>query len=162
VEYGAEFERRQFELYEARRLSAETHANAVVAAALAVAAFVLADYGRKAHPALGWLVAALLGVAWTFVLANVARVVSWTTPRWRGGAKVLPEGRRSDVVSRTLAAIRDLDPADTLPRRQGALAHWHARAISAWQLGELKRRWLDRSLWGLAGPLAYFAARLAS
>jgi hypothetical protein len=80
LEYDAEFERRQFALYEARRLAAETHANAVVAAALAIAAFVLSDYSRKPHPATPWLIVALVGVGSTLVLANLARVLSWTTP----------------------------------------------------------------------------------
>jgi hypothetical protein len=162
LEYRAEFERRQFELYEGRRLSAETHANAVIAAALAVAAFVLSDYSRKAHPGLGWLLAALIGIAWTIALANLARVVSWTTPRWRGGSKAAPEGLPSDIVWRTLSAIRELDVAEGAVLRKGVLGHWEARARSAWKLGDMKRRRLDVSLWGLLGPLAYFAARLAS
>jgi hypothetical protein len=69
----AEFERQQFALYDTRRLSAETHANAVIAAAIAVAAFVLADYGRQPHAHPVWLVVALLDInANTFATATNA------------------------------------------------------------------------------------------
>jgi len=163
IAYGAEFERQQFELYEARRLAAETHANAVVAAALAIAAFVLSDYDRRSQPGVPWLIAALVGVAWTLAFANLARVVSWKTPRWRGGPdSSSPSEKPSDVVARTLTATRDADIADPIGWHRAALMHWQARAKSAWHLGDMKRRRLDIALWGLLGPLAYFAARLAT
>lgn len=162
-EYRAEFERQQFTLYDARRLSAETHANAVIAAALAVAAFVLADYGRKPYPHLAWLLVALLGLTWAIAWANLARVVSWTTAWWQGGTKLAPPQRLpSDIVGQTLSAIRGLDDADQIVLRQSVLEHWRARAESAWRLGQLKDRRLGWSLWGFVGPLVYFAARLAS
>ena len=41
LESRSEFERHQFQLYETRRLAVETHANAVAAAALVVAAVVV-------------------------------------------------------------------------------------------------------------------------
>ena len=163
LEYRAEFERQQFALYDTRRLAAETHANAVIAAALAVAAFVLADYSRHAHPDVGWLVVALLGLIWAFVMANLARVVSWKTPRWRGRAKrKAGEKRPSDIVDKTLEVVRDSGDADRIVLRQRMLEHWSARADSAWRLGKLKDRQLRWALWGFLGPLAYFTARLLS
>lgn len=163
LEYRTEFERQQFALYDTRRLAAETHANAVIAAALAVAAFVLADYARRPHPDLGWLVFALSGLAWALVVANLTRVVSWNTPRWLGGAKrVAGEGRPSDIVKQTLCVVRDSRDAEPIALRQRMLAHWRARADSAWRLGELKDSRLGWSLLGFVGPLAYFAARLVS
>jgi hypothetical protein len=162
LEYRAEFERQQFALYDTRRLSAETHANAVIAAAIAVAAFVLADYGRQPHAHLVWLLVALLGITWAIAMASLARVVSWTTPRWRGGAKLAPSERLpSNIVGQTLSAVRGLNDADRNALRERIVEHWRARAESAWRLGQLKDRRLGLSLWGFAGPLAYFAARLA-
>jgi HPt (histidine-containing phosphotransfer) domain-containing protein len=159
LEYLAEFERQQFLLYDARRLAAETHSNAVVAAAVTVAALVLSDFSRQDHPRVGWLIAALVALLWTLLLANLARVVSWNTPRWRGGAKV--EGKRpSDEVRDTLAAVRNERAENSLRKR--AVEHWHARAISAYELGTMKDRRLRLALSGFAAPLAYFAARLIS
>ena len=118
LEYRAEFERQQFELYEARRLAEETHASAVMAAAVAVAAFVLAGYGRKSHPGLGWLVVALVGLLWAFALATNARVVSWETPRWRGGIELTPVRSmlraisKSDRVKSTVDAVHSFFAKD--------------------------------------------------
>ena len=78
LEYLAEFERHQFDLYDTRRLAEETHANAVIAAALTVTALVLADYGGNRTSVI-WLVIALLGLLWAFAWAMNARVVSWYT-----------------------------------------------------------------------------------
>jgi hypothetical protein len=158
LEYCAEFERHQFALYDTRRLSAETHANAVAAAALAVAAFVFNDYGREEAVGLGWLVAALVGLGWAFLLANLARVLSWLTPAWRGGENRVP--RPSDVVAETLDVARERENKDSAALRQDAIAHWQARAESAWRLGAIKGKRLNLSLWGFVGPLVYFAARL--
>jgi hypothetical protein len=87
LDYHAEFERRQFELYEARRIAEETQASAVVAAAIVAAGLVLTDYVRKSDP--DWfvvaVVVALVGCLWAFALATAARVVSWETPPWLGG-----------------------------------------------------------------------------
>lgn len=163
VEYRAEFERQQFILYDARRLSAETHANAVIAAALTVAALVVSDFAREKHPALAWLVVALIGLGWAFAFANIARVVSWTTARRMGGTKSTPgEQLPSDDVGHTLAAVRAADGSGQIALREQALEHWRARANSAWRLGSIKDQRLRQSLWGFAGPLAYFAARLLS
>jgi hypothetical protein len=72
LEYLAEFERHQFDLYEARRLAEETHASAVMAAALIVAGLVLTNYARKPHPKLFpdvvFLGVALLFLAWAFAV----------------------------------------------------------------------------------------------
>jgi hypothetical protein len=125
-EYLAEFERQQFALYDTRRLTAETHSNAVVAAAVTIAALVLSDFSRKGHPSVGWLVVALVGLLWVLVLATVARVVSWKTPRWRGGAKW--EGKRpSDEVGDTLAAVRAANAGDPATRRRTLVCARHKR-----------------------------------
>lgn len=160
LEYRAEFEREQFLLYEPRRLAAETNANAVIAAALAVAAFVLSDYARTGHPPAVWFIFGLAGLAWTLVFANVARTVAWTTRWWLGGMTPVDQVRPSDRVGTTLEAVRAPE-ASTVGLREKTVEHWHARALSAWQLGVLKDRRLRQSLWGFVGPLAYFAAQLA-
>jgi hypothetical protein len=119
LEYSAEFERQQFALYDARRLALETPANAVAAVALAAAAFVVTDYGRDEAVDVAWLILALLGLGWAFVLANVARVVSWLTPLWRGGGKTRTP-RPSDVVGDTLDASRDRNNKGSAALRQDA------------------------------------------
>lgn len=158
AEYRAEFERQQFLLYEARRLASETHANAVFAAALAIAAVLVADYGRTDHPALLWFLLGVAGVAWVLVFSNIARIVNFLTPRWRGGGSWGDE-RPSDVVGRTLTAMREGELGG-VALRDSAHEHWRARALSAWHLGLLKGRRLGLSLWGLLGPVVYFAARI--
>lgn len=115
LEYRAEFGRRQFELYEARRLAEETHANAVVAAALAVGGAVLAVYGRKRHPSGWWLAVALLGLLLAFVLALSARFVSWETPPSRLGPYRGPKPD-SDLVESTREAVNDRSGADAAAR----------------------------------------------
>ena len=161
LEYRAEFERRQFDLYDARRLAAETHASAVIAAALGIAALVANDYSRASHPRLIWLLFALVGLMWAFLLANVARFVAWTTSRWSGGTKwVAHSPLPSTRVGETLDAVRQASGEDSLALRGKALEHWKARADSAWRLGALKDKRLRLALWGFVGPLAYFAARL--
>ncbi len=165
LEDRAEFERQQFALYDTRRLSGETQANAVVAAALAVAAFVLADYARQPHPHVGLivgLIVALVGLVWAVAWANLARFVSWTTPRCLGGAKLAPEERPSDIVKRTLYVVRHSPDVDRIVLRRRILEHWLARAESAFKLSELKDTRLRWSLLGFVGPLVYFAARLLS
>jgi hypothetical protein len=161
AEYLADFERQEFALYDARRLAVETHSNAVIAATLATAAFVLADFNRRSHRcALALL--ALLGGVWTFASATNARVVSWDTPLWRIGVKrPTSELKPSDEVGETLLAVRDCEGGTTgRDPRPLAIAHWHARAISAWKLGAAKDRRLRWALWGFAGPALYFGARL--
>jgi hypothetical protein len=160
LEARAEFERQQFLLYDGRRLSAEVQANTVIAASLAVAAVLVGDYGRPDHPRVVWLLVGLLGLGWGFVVANIARFVSYNTPRWRGGAKfrVLP----SDVVWETLDAARKGDPGDSVAIRQLTLEHWRARAESAYELGKLKDCRLRWSVGGFLGPAVYFAVRLAT
>ncbi|HEV7752606.1 MAG TPA: hypothetical protein VGO71_13760 [Baekduia sp.] len=160
LEYRAEFERQQFVLYDARRLAVETHANAVIAVALAIAAVMVSDYARDDHPAIGWFLIGLAGVGWVFVFANIARVVSFPTPRWLGGKRWKPRAP-SDVVKDTLNTIRD-EPGAGLALRKHAHDHWRARAESAYKLGDLKGRRLRLSLWGLLAPAVYFAARLLS
>lgn len=160
VDYRAEFERQQFLLYEARRVASETHANAVIAAALAIAAVLIGDYSRRGHPSLAWFVIGVGGVAWVLVFANVARTVSFPTPRWRGGRKWEPEPP-SDVVDKTLRAMRRKGLHGVV-LREGAHRHWQARAVSAYQLGLLKSQRLNLALMGVLGPAAYFAARTIS
>jgi hypothetical protein len=162
LEYRAEFERQQFELYEARRIAEETSANAVIAAAVAVVALVLADYGRKGHPDFVWLLVALLALLWTLVFALITRFVSWKTPHLVGG-KDSASGmvRPSDVVDQTLKDVRDARDESGSDLRERAMAHWRARACSAYELSTLKGRRLRWSLWGFIGPLVYFALRLA-
>jgi hypothetical protein len=163
LEYRAEFERQQFQLYEARRLAEETQASAVVAASFAVAALVLADYGRKGHPEFGWLLLALLALVWTVVLALVARFVSWRTPHLLGGEDYRPGTQRpSDVVDSSLDAVRQFSESDQLALRERVKDHWRARAYSAYALSKLKGSRLRWSLPGFVGPLVYFAVRLAS
>lgn len=99
-------------------------------------------------------------MAWLIVFANVARVVSFPTPWWRGGAR-WTKGRPSDVVGETLNTIRD-HPARDLDLRKQAHTHWQARARSAYHLGTLKGNRLALSLVGFAGPAMYFADRLLS
>jgi hypothetical protein len=99
LEYRAEFERQQFDLYDSRRLAEETHANTVIAATLTVAAFVLADYSRSSHPGVVWLAVALVGLVWAMCLATLSRVVSWETSRHRGGAE-----RSSDELARPIGS----------------------------------------------------------
>lgn len=161
LEYAADFERQQFVLYDDRRLAAETHANAVIAGAVTVAALVFSDFARTEHPALGWFIAAVVGLAGAFVLANVARVVSFETPRWRGGGE-REQPLPSAVVKATLCAAREVAAGDPETLRERTRAHWRARAHSPWKLGDLKDRRLRQSLVGFLGPLAYFAARLLS
>ena len=161
IQYLAEFERQQFALYDARRLAAETHANAVIAATLATSAFVLADFNRRSHPDVLWLVVALVGSAWTIALATNARVVSWDTRWWLGGVKrPADEAKPSDEVRRTLLCVREAERAMRADTHSRVLTHWRTRAISAWRLCACKDKRLRRALWGLAGPAAYFAARL--
>lgn len=163
LEYLAEFERHQFDLYDTRRLAEETHANAVIAAALTVTALVLADYGRKSHPSVIWLVIALLGLLWAFAWAMNARVVSWYTPRWLAGPghKVTDADVPAGRVRSTLEEVRDLT-GDSLALRRLVVRHWRARADSAWRMGTLKGTRLRRSLWGFAGPVLYFAIQLTT
>lgn len=161
LDYLSEFERHQFDLYDTRRLAEETHANAVLAASLTIAAFVLADYGRKSHPSVVWLVIALLGLLWAFAGAMNARVVSWYTPRWRAGPKIT-DAVPADRVRSTLDQVRDFSIGDQLALRRLVVEHWQARARSAWQLGNLKETRLRWSLLGFAGPVIYFAVQLST
>ena len=48
-----------------------------------------------------WLVAAF-GLAWTLALANLARVVSWTTPPWLAGPRRAAKQAQDEQVRRTL------------------------------------------------------------
>jgi hypothetical protein len=82
----SEFERQQFLLYDSRRLAVETHANAMIASALAIAVVLVSDYARDDHPPIAWFVAGLAGLAWLLVFANIACVVWFLTPWWQGGA----------------------------------------------------------------------------
>jgi hypothetical protein len=158
LEYRAEFERQQFLLYDSRRLAVETHANAVIASALAISVVLVSDYAREDHPPAAWFVFGLAGVAWLFLFANVARVLSFPTPWWRGGSR-WPEGRPSDVVWQTLETFRDRPELGSALREQ-AHEHWHARAVSAYELGDLKGKRLNLALVGFIGPTAYFLDRL--
>ena len=163
-------------MYETGRLAQETHANAVIAAAITVAALVLVDYAHEIHPAWPWFAVALAGLVVTFTLATVTRFVSWETPPWRGGKRhrrsnrpsasapfeptTPPEVRPSDRVGSTLNAVREYSGDDPLELRALASAHWRARASSAFALSGLKDNRLRWSLCGFLGPAAYFAARL--
>jgi hypothetical protein len=86
-------------------------------------------------------------------LRTNARVVSWDTPLWRIGVKrPTSELKPSDEVRETLLAVRDCEGGTTgRDPRPLAIAHWHARAISAWKLGAAKDRRLRWALWGLPG-----------
>jgi hypothetical protein len=167
--YRAEFERQQFQVYETRRLAEETHANAVIAAAVAVAAFVLNDYGREGHPNVAWLIAALLGVVFVIVLAINARTVSWESRRWmrvrfsKAMRKRFPASRTpKDSVGDTLNAVRSSPSGLPEELRRRVIAHWHERQQSAWALGDLKSQRVRWALAGFAGPLAYFVARVVT
>lgn len=163
LEYRAEFERQQFELYEARRLACETQASAVIAAALAVAALVLADYARKGHPRFVFLLAALLGILATLAFALIARFVSWNTPHLLGGRDFLGETTRpSKRVKSTLDAARDFSGENPRELRVLTWEHWRARACSAHELSLLKDQRLRSSLWGFSLPFLYLAVRLVS
>ena len=165
LEKRAEFERQQFDLYEARRLAEEGHANTVVAAALAVAGLVLADIARHHHrPWWLWVGfgVAMVGLLYVIIVGINARVVSWETPRRRGGVKQ-SEGttKPSDCVRKTLDEVRGealegqgLDLGFLLQR------HWRARADSAWKLGVAKGWRVRWSVVGFVGPLVYFVVRL--
>jgi len=163
VEARSEFERQQFQLYEARRLSTETYANAVIAATLVTAAVVVSDFGRAEdagdRPGGVILAAALLGLLAAFGLATIARVVSWETRRVFLGVEPTRDERPDLAVRRTLDAVRDCTEGDVELRRR-IHAHWRARADSTWRLDRHKGRLLRWSLVGFAGPLIYFAARL--
>jgi hypothetical protein len=129
------------ERYEARRLATETHSNAVIAAALVVAAAVLTLYSRPGD-AKDTLDVVLLsfglgGSIVAFVLATFAREVSWRS-RWAGGGRFGSEKRPERLTHE----------------------HWHARAVSAYELGQRKGRWLRVALIGFVGPLIYFAGAL--
>jgi hypothetical protein len=160
MEARAEFERQQFLLYETRRLTTETHANAVIAATLVVTAVVLTDYGRpedpQQRPALAWLILALLGLVVAFAFAVLAREVSWRTPRWRGGSSL---GEAASASGEALVAVRSC-PDGGVELRDRIHQHWRARAHSAWTLGDVKSRLVRLALWGFVGPLVYFAASL--
>jgi hypothetical protein len=177
LEYQAEFWRQQFEVYEARRLAEETHANAVVAAALAVAAAALASYGRKPHPSGWWLAGALLGVGFAFVFALSARVVSWETPLWLGGPywrkrialywreriarEEQPKKRLPfEEVGMTLDRVRSYYGSDQRELRQRAIDHWQAREQSTYCLGNVKEARLRLALLGFVGPALYFGVGL--
>ncbi len=135
LKYRAEFERQQFQVYETRRLAEETQANAVMASAVAVSAFLFNDYARKHHPGT-WLavlfIVALVALAVTFVFALNARIVSWESrrvmqPRLRRrrhkhAAKPVPAKR----VARTLTAVRCSD-GDPCELRRPVQVHWRAR-----------------------------------
>src|SRR5438067_11162990 len=112
LDYRAEFERRQFELYEARRLAEETQASAVIAVALVVVGLVLTDYARQiASQSLVPCCCAgrfLMDVR----LSTSARIVSWETPRWRGGAKLTETPVPSNRVKSTRVAVREHSGAD--------------------------------------------------
>lgn len=169
IERRTEFERQQFALYETRRLEVEKQATAVIAAALAIAAFTLNDFGRAGHPALGWLLVAVVGLLITSAYAFAARSLDFRTPRWRLGSKWDSEASEHDdktpelphqATKRTLACVRELPVAETDPLKTAILAHWYARAQSAWQLGELKDKRLRWSLWGFVGPVVYIVVRI--
>jgi hypothetical protein len=161
LEYAAEFERQQFTLYDARRLAAETHANAVIAVAITVAALVLNDFANKGHPRTCWLVIAMAGLSAALGLANIARFVSFKTPPARGGKK-WPEPVPADAVKRSLEAVRKADLGDAEQLRRLTLEHWRDRAKSAHKLGALKDRRLRQALIGFLGPLIYFGVAIAS
>lgn len=164
-EKQAEFERQQFDLYEARRLAEEGHANTVVAAGLAVGGLVLADIARHHHrPWWLWVgfSVAMVGLLWVIIVGINARVVSWNTPRWQGGVK-RSEGTTNPLerVKTTLDEVRGESPgAEGLDLGSSVRRHWRARADSAWKLGEAKGRRVRWSVAGFAGPSTYFIVRL--
>jgi hypothetical protein len=154
-ELRADLERELFELYETRRLSVETQATAVTAAALTVGGLLVLGQDELRHlgAAVEWgIPIVLLGLVWAIVCASVARFASWSTPHWRGG----PKGERDQSVAASLEAWRNAD--DDAELRELAVlahAHWSARALSAYELGDFKFRRLRLGLWGLALAGAY-------
>jgi hypothetical protein len=173
LDFRIDQEREQFALYEHRRLGIETQATAVTAAALAVAALLVAS--RDTLPSgdfISWsLTLAVVSLIWTVTCASAARFCAWPTLRRLNdsgvGRRVLRAVRWTEQdsgldlderVGCTLDALRAAPEADSLGLRQRALAHWRARAQSAFRLGEWKWGFLLRGLWGLAAPFAYIVA----
>jgi hypothetical protein len=155
LEFRTEQERATFDLYERRRLAVETQATALTAGALTLGGLLLVGFADLA--ALGdvpeWGVPlALLGLLWALVCASWARFASWDTPRRLGGPKEQPHLQVKETLSALRGATERTKPDEL---RRLALAHWNARARSAWKLGEFKFEWLRAGLWGLLLPGLY-------
>lgn len=153
LEFRVQQERETFLLYERRRIDYESQATALTAAALTLAALLVAGSDKLialgTAPRFG-LSVALVALVVAMLCAAIARFSSWGAATRLGHREP-----RNLTVGDSLEAMRNPGDISAAELRELALRHWHARALSAWDLGDFKVKWLTYAAFAFAAPIVF-------